>query len=190
MIVGIDEVGRGCMAGPLVAGAVLLEKPIRGLKDSKLLTRKQREVFDVRIRERALAFGLGWVSAEELDTVGLTQAVRLAMERALAEITVPYDSVLIDGNYNFLKHIAKTSTQVKADNLVPAVSAASIIAKVARDNWMIQAAQEFPGYGFESHVGYCTKAHREAVSQLGVTSLHRTSFSPVRLATAALEMPA
>lgn len=190
MIVGIDEVGRGCMAGPLVAGAVLLEKPIRGLKDSKLLTRQQREVFDVRIRERALAFGLGWVSAEELDTVGLTGAVRLAMERALAHITVPYESVIIDGNYNFLKHIANTSTMIKADNVVPAVSAASIIAKVARDNWMIQAAQEFPGYGFESHVGYCTKAHREAVTRLGITSLHRMTFSPVRLANEALEMPA
>jgi len=178
------------MAGPLVAGAVLLEKPIRGLKDSKLLTRKQREVFDTRIRERALAFGIGWVSAQELDAVGLTQAVRLAMERALAQITVPYDEVIIDGNYNFLKHIAKTSTKIKADNLVPAVSAASIIAKVARDNWMIQAAQDFPGYGFESHVGYCTKAHREAVTTLGVTTLHRTTFSPVRLANAALEMPA
>lgn len=178
------------MAGPLVAGAVLLEKPIRGLKDSKLLTRKQREVFDVRIRERALAYGIGWVSAEELDAVGLTAAVRLAMERALEQITVAYDTVIIDGNYNFLKHIANTSTLIKADNTVPAVSAASIIAKVARDNWMRQAAQEFPGYGFESHVGYCTKAHREAVARLGVTSLHRTTFSPVRLAQELLEVPA
>jgi ribonuclease HII len=179
------------MAGPLVAGAVLLEKPLRGLKDSKLLTRKQREVFDVRIRERALAFGIGWVSAQELDEVGLTGAVRLAMERALAQITVPYDKVIIDGNYNFLKHLPKTSTLIKADNTIPAVSAASIIAKVARDNWMIEAAKEFPGYGFESHVGYCTRAHREALALLGTTTLHRTTFSPVRIAQQTLgEVPA
>lgn len=179
---GIDEVGRGCMAGPLVAGAVLLERPIRGLKDSKKLTRAQRTAFDGKIRKKALAFGLGWVMPEELDAVGLTQAVRLAMERALASIEHEYERVVIDGNYNFLKHIAKTETLIKADDLIPAVSAASILAKVARDNWMIDAAKEFPGYGFDSHVGYCTAAHRAAVTELGICRLHRKSFAPVRLA--------
>lgn len=182
MIVGIDEVGRGCMAGPLVAGAVLLGKPIKGLKDSKKLTREQRVVFDGKIRQKALAYGLGWVMHDELDKVGMTQAIRLAMERALAAINVEYDTVIIDGNYNFLQHVAKTETLIKADDKIPAVSAASIIAKVARDTWMITAAQDYPGYGFESHVGYCTPAHRAAVSSLGVCDLHRRLFAPVRAA--------
>lgn len=182
MIVGIDEVGRGCMAGPLVAGAVLFDRPMRGLKDSKKLTREQRALFDAKIRKKALAYGLGWVMPEELDEVGLTHAVRLAMERALVAIEQEYERVIIDGNFNFLKHVPKTETLIKADDLIPAVSAASIIAKVARDNWMIEAAKDFPGYGFESHVGYCTRAHQAAVAQLGVSILHRRSFAPVRIA--------
>lgn len=188
MIVGIDEVGRGCMAGPLVAGAVLFDKPMRGLKDSKKLTREQRTLFDAKIRKKALAYGLGWVMPAELDEVGLTHAVRLAMERALAAIESEYDKVIIDGNFNFLKHVPKTETLIKADDLIPAVSAASIIAKVARDNWMIEAAKDHPGYGFESHVGYCTLAHRAAVATLGVSTLHRKSFAPVRLALQQAEL--
>jgi ribonuclease HII len=182
MIVGIDEVGRGCMAGPLVAGAVLLDKPIRGLKDSKKLTRQQRQVLDATIRDRALAYGIGWVMHDELDAVGMTQAIRLAMQRALAEIGRTYDTVIIDGNYNFLQHIDGTETMIKADDTIPAVSAASIIAKVARDTWMIEAAQTYPGYGFESHVGYCTPQHRAAVATLGVCELHRRLFAPVKAA--------
>lgn len=182
MVVGIDEVGRGCMAGPLVAGAVLLERPIRGLKDSKKLTRIERAAFDIKIRKKAVAFGIGWVMPEELDTVGLTQAVRLAMERALTAIEVKYERIIIDGNYNFLKHIEKTETLIKADDIIPAVSAASIIAKVARDNWMVEAAKDYPKYGFESHVGYCTPRHRAAVIEHGTCDLHRKSFAPVRLA--------
>lgn len=187
MIVGVDEVGRGCMAGPLVAGAVLFDRPrpIRGLKDSKKLTREQRATFDGKIRKKAVAFGIGWVMPEELDAVGLTKAVGLAMERALAQIEAEYERVIIDGNYNFLKHIEKTETLIKADDLIPAVSAASILAKVARDNWMIDAAKTYPGYGFDSHVGYCTPAHRAAVAELGACDLHRRSFAPVRLALAA-----
>lgn len=184
MIVGIDEVGRGCMAGPLVAGAVLFDRPrpVRGLKDSKKLTREQRMILDIKIRQKAVAFGIGWVMPDELDAVGLTQAVRLAMERALAKIEADYERVIIDGNYNFLKHVEKTETLIKADDLIPAVSAASILAKVARDNWMIAAAKSYPGYGFDSHVGYCTSAHRAAVAELGACDLHRRSFAPVRLA--------
>jgi len=188
MIVGIDEVGRGCMAGPLVAGAVLLPGRMRGLKDSKKLTREQRVLFDAKIRNKALALGLGWVMPEELDEVGLTHAVRLAMERALAAIELEYERVIIDGNFNFLKHVPKTETLIKADDLIPAVSAASIIAKVARDNWMIAAAKDFPGYGFESHVGYCTAAHRAAIAELGISTIHRKSFSPVRLALQQAEL--
>lgn len=170
------------MAGPLVAGAVMLDRPIRGLKDSKKLTREQRAVFDAKIRERAVAFGIGWVMHDELDAVGMTQAIRLAMERALGAVRADYERVIIDGNYNFLQHVPKTETLIKADDTVPAVSAASILAKVARDNWMIAASQEYPGYGFESHVGYCTQAHRQAMVDLGVCDLHRKTFAPVKLA--------
>ncbi|HEY5667783.1 MAG TPA: ribonuclease HII, partial [Candidatus Saccharimonadales bacterium] len=133
MVLGVDEVGRGCLAGPVVAGAVLLGKTIPGLADSKKLTRLQREKLDVVIRRRAKTFGIGWVSPQELDELGLTAAVRLAMQRAVAEINVPYDKLVIDGNYNFLPDMPGSQCIVKADALVPAVSAASIIAKVARD---------------------------------------------------------
>jgi ribonuclease HII len=180
MIVGVDEVGRGCLAGPLVAGAVLLDKPIRGLRDSKKLTKLQRQRLDVLIREKAIAFGLGWVSAEELDTLGLTEAVRTAMRRAVAAITVPYDKIIIDGNYNFLVDLPLSECLIKADDLVPAVSAASILAKVARDAYMTEIAKDFPGYQFESHVGYGTAFHRQALSELGMCALHRRSFAPIR----------
>src|SRR6266540_2646604 len=174
MIIGVDEVGRGCLAGPLVAGAVLLGKPIRGLKDSKQLTKAEREKFDARIRARAIAYGLGWVSADELDTVGLTEAVRRAMQRAVAQLLetpVEYSEIIIDGNYNFLRDIPLTRPIIKADATVPAVSAASIIAKVARDTYMAEAAKDFPGYKFESHVGYGTAFHRQALIELGMCSL-------------------
>jgi len=183
MIIGVDEVGRGCLAGPLVAGAVLLDKPIRGLKDSKKLTREQRQIFDSKIRQKARAFGLGWVSAEELDAVGLTEAVRRAMQRAVAQVlatNAEYTDIIIDGNYNFLKNIPASRCLIKADDTIPAVSAASIIAKVARDTYMIEAAKQYPGYKFESHVGYGTLFHRQALLDLGMCTLHRRSFAPIR----------
>lgn len=180
MIIGVDEVGRGCLAGPVVAGAVLLNTRIKGLKDSKKLTRQERERLDVIIRQKAIAFGIGWVPAEELDQIGLTEAVRRAMQRAVAHITTDYEEIIIDGNYNFLATIPNTRCIIKADDLVPAVSAASIIAKVARDNYMRQIAEQYPGYSFESHVGYATAAHRLALQTLGMCELHRRSFAPVR----------
>lgn len=180
MIVGIDEVGRGCWAGPLVAGAVLLGAPIKGLKDSKKLSKLQRERLDAEIRVSAVAFGLGWVPAEEIDQVGLTEAVRLAMERALAAITVPYEQLIIDGNFNFFADNPKSQAVIGADNTVPAVSAASIIAKVARDKYMAEAALTFPGYGFEKHVGYGTAVHSLALKVNGLTVLHRRSFKPIQ----------
>lgn len=179
-IVGVDEVGRGCWAGPLVAGAVLLDRPIPGLRDSKKLTKLQRERLDIQIRKRALAFGLGWVTPTELDALGLTQAVRLAMQRAVAEVTAEYDQLIIDGNYNFLAENPKALCQIKADDVVPAVSAASILAKVARDKYMVDAAKQYPGYGFETHVGYGTSAHDSALKLLGMCDLHRQSFAPIR----------
>lgn len=180
MMLGVDEVGRGCLAGPVVAGAVLLDTRIRGLRDSKKLTRLQRERFDGIIRAKAVAYGVGWASPQELDELGLTAAVRLAMERAVAEITLPYDELIIDGNYNFLRNNPKSRCIIKADDLVPAVSAASIIAKVARDHYMAEAAQQYPGYFFENHVGYSTPQHLGALQSLGICDLHRRSFAPVR----------
>lgn len=181
IIVGIDEVGRGSLAGPLVAGAVVLGSPIQGLKDSKLLTRLQREKLDVIIRKKALSFGLGWVEPGELDEIGLTAACRLAMSQALSQITCNYDEIIIDGNYNFLSDKLKVRTLVKADQLISEVSAASIIAKVARDNFMIKLAGQYKDYGFERHVGYCTRAHLLALNELGPCAIHRKSFMPVRL---------
>jgi len=180
MIVGIDEVGRGCWAGPLVAGAVLLGEPIKGLKDSKKLSKIQREKLDAEIRVSALALGLGWVSAQEIDELGLTEAVRLAMQRALEQIVLPYEQIIIDGNLNFFADNHKSSAVIGADNTVPAVSAASIIAKVARDKHMAETALKLPAYGFEKHVGYGTAAHLAALKANGLTELHRRSFKPVQ----------
>ncbi|MDB5186069.1 MAG: putative Ribonuclease [Candidatus Saccharibacteria bacterium] len=181
MIVGIDEVGRGCWAGPLVAGAVLLGDPIVGLADSKKLSKRTREKLDADIRVSAVAYGLGWVTPFELDEIGLTEAVRLAMERAMAEIRVPYDEIIIDGNYNFLSSNPKSSCLIKADDTIQAVSAASIVAKVARDQYMEKMALTHPGYGFEKHVGYGTAAHSAALKLYGITELHRRSFAPIKV---------
>jgi ribonuclease HII len=181
MIIGVDEVGRGCWAGPVVAGAVLLDAPIVGLRDSKKLTALQRQVLDGAIRQQAVAYGLGWVPADELDAIGLTAAVGMAMRRAVAAITAPYEQLVIDGNYNYLPDNPKASCLIKADDQVPAVSAASIIAKVARDAYMADMARQFPGYAFEKHVGYGTAAHRLALQERGVSVLHRRSFAPIRL---------
>lgn len=183
MILGVDEVGRGCLAGPVVAGAVVLARPIRGLKDSKKLTKAQRIHYDALIRKRALAIGIGWVPPEELDEVGLTEAVRRAMDRAVQEVVlsgVAYEEIIIDGNYNFLKHVPASRAVIKADDTIAAVSAASIVAKVARDAYMAQVASQYPGYSFESHVGYATAAHRLALETLGMCELHRRSFAPIR----------
>ena len=168
------------MAGPVVAGAVLLREPIPGLKDSKKLSKSARELLDSIIRVEALAYGLGWVPAEELDAIGLTAAVRLAMQRAVAAIHEPFEQIIIDGNYNFLAEDPRTVCVVKADDTVPAVSAASILAKVARDNYMHDMSREHPGYAFENHVGYGTAAHMAALQELGVSVLHRRSFAPIR----------
>lgn len=183
MILGIDEVGRGPWAGPLVIGAVVLGgTQIEGLTDSKKLSKKRREELDVIIRETADAYGLGWVDAQEIDAIGLSEALRLATRRAVEQIAVPYHEIIIDGTINFLADTTKgryVTTMKKADLLVPSVSAASIIAKVARDNYMAEQDTVYAGYGFGSHVGYGTAAHRAAIEELGVTPLHRLSFAPL-----------
>lgn len=179
--VGIDEVGRGCWAGPLVAAAVVLGTSIDGLDDSKKLTKKHREELDEVIHRSALAIGIGWVRAKEIDQIGLTAAVKQAMEQALAEVKVPYDEIIIDGNINYLSHNPKAKAVVKADGSMPAVSAASIIAKVARDEYMAgQVHAQFPQYAFDMHVGYGTKLHTEMLKLHGVTPLHRKSYKPIQ----------
>lgn len=188
MILGIDEVGRGPWAGPLVVGAVVLPQNeaglqgLEGLTDSKKLSAKKRVELDVIIRKQALGWGLGWVAAHEIDEVGLSAALRLATIRAVQEVKASYREIIIDGTINFLKDTAKgpyVTTLPKADFLIPAVSAASIIAKVARDTYMEEQDHIFPGYGFGSHVGYGTAKHASALQTLGVTELHRKSFAPI-----------
>lgn len=179
IILGIDEVGRGCWAGPLVAGAAILHEPIVGLKDSKKLSRRQREKLDVEIRTRA-EVGLGWVTAQDVDKIGLTEAVRLAMQRAVQEIHLKFDEIIVDGNYNYLSGDPRSKAMIKADNSVAAVSAASIIAKVARDNYMTEQAKIFPNYNFDKHVGYGTLLHIKSLKDFGPCELHRMSYKPIK----------
>lgn len=178
IVVGIDEVGRGCWAGPVVAGAVILVGPIAGLTDSKKLSKKQRQILATQIYEQAAAIGLGWVDAATVDQKGLTEAVRLAMRRALEQIAIAYDQIIIDGNYNFLPDVAGTRTIVRADNSIAAVSAASIVAKVARDRYMAES-KNAQLYAFDKHVGYGTALHLERLKLHGASELHRTSVKPV-----------
>lgn len=180
MTVGVDEVGRGCWAGPLVAGAVALGKPIIGLKDSKLLSKSQRQKLALQIRVEALGYGLGWVSPAEVDKLGLTIGTSLAMQRALAQVITKFDEIIIDGNLNFLAGDLRARTLIKADQTVPAVSAASIIAKVARDDYMTKVAADYPDYQFDKHVGYGTKLHLEMLKLHGICELHRISFKPIK----------
>jgi ribonuclease HII len=183
MILGIDEVGRGPWAGPLVIGAVVLGGvEIDGLTDSKKLSKKRRDELDVVIREQADGYGLGWVDAAEIDEIGLSASLVLATRRAVEQIKVPYHEIIIDGTINFLKDTSKANyvtTLKKADLLIPSVSAASIIAKVARDNYMTEQDKLYPQYKFSSHVGYGTAVHRAAIDEYGVTPLHRLSFAPL-----------
>lgn len=183
MILGIDEVGRGPWAGPLVVGAVVLGGvTIEGLTDSKKLTKKKREALEPEILEKAAGWGLGWVTAEEIDEIGLSASLRLATRRAVEQIRTPYHEIIIDGTINFLSDTTKgryVTTMPKADLLVPSVSAASIIAKVARDRYMAEQDDAYPGYGFAGHAGYGVAKHRAAIEQLGVTPLHRLSFAPL-----------
>lgn len=176
---GVDEVGRGCWAGPLVVAAVVLHKRLRGLKDSKLLTRAQREALAVRIHKHA-SIGISWIQPADVDRLGLTQATCQAATEAVAQLTCDYDQIVMDGNYNYLNPNPKAITLIKADNLIPAVSAASIVAKVARDNYMRDIAQQFPQYQFDKHVGYGTRLHRDMLALHGACELHRLSWQPLK----------
>jgi len=180
VVVGLDEVGRGCWAGPLVACAVILDKHIDGLRDSKLLSKRQRLYLAKNITSSAKATGLGWVRSDLIDKIGLTAATTLAMQRALDQIPLIYHEIIIDGNYNYLANERLARTLIKADQTVASVSAASIIAKVSRDSWMhTVAAKKYPKYGFEKHLGYGTVLHRQMLQAYGPCQLHRLSFKPV-----------
>lgn len=178
--VGVDEVGRGCWAGPLVAGAVVLLEPIAGLKDSKKLSKKQRENLAAEIELQAVAVGLGWVDVTTIDEVGISTAVKMAMEQALKQLEVDYDELIIDGNVNFFPDNPKAKAVIKADDSVPSVSAASIVAKVARDKYMEGLAGDYVNYQFAKHVGYGTALHLELLKKFGVSDMHRKSYKPVR----------
>ena len=194
MILGIDEVGRGPYAGPLVIGACILgdwqnsenAEWIEKLTDSKKLSAKRREELYVLIKEKALATATGWVSSTEIDEVGLSEALRLATRRAVEQIQktrVPFSEIIIDGTMNFLvgtKLEKYVSTLKKGDFLVKEISAASILAKVERDKYMAELDAIYPEYGFGKHVGYGTAAHQKAMEEFGLTPEHRRSFSPVR----------
>lgn len=187
LTIGIDEVGRGCWAGPLVAGAAIILPNIEIhhlLRDSKKLSARQRQQVAKWIEEHVM-YGLGWVSAYEVDTLGLTKAVSSAMKRALADLQSKHpgltiDEIIIDGHLNFLPEIPRTKAVIKADDSVPAVSAASIIAKVARDTYMSEQDAQYPNYAFGSHVGYGTTVHHTALKTHGPTILHRLSYKPVQ----------
>ena len=191
-ILGIDEVGRGPLAGPLVVGAVILPEEEREwykeLKDSKKLSAKKREkLSDVVMAEAAV--GLGWVSNIELDEVGISGALRLATRRAVKAVQklhASFSQIVIDGKVNFLKDTPLekyVSVMIKADDLIREVSAASIVAKVARDKYMCELAGKYPEYGFEKHMGYGTVFHRKAIEEFGICPEHRRSFEPCKSLT-------
>lgn len=189
-ILGIDEVGRGPLAGPLVVGAVILpdNKPdwIEDLKDSKKLSAKKREALNEIILKESPATGLGWVNSEELDNIGISEALKLATKRAVLEVQAShtaFSQIIIDGKVNFLKDTKLenyVSTLARADDLIKEVSAASIIAKVARDKYMVDLSAKYQEYGFDSHVGYGTKKHIEAIYKYGICPEHRKSFEPIK----------
>jgi ribonuclease HII len=191
-VAGIDEVGRGPLAGPVVAAAVILRpgRRIRGVADSKTLSAEQRAALNVVIRRDALCFGLGWADRAEIDALNILQATFLAMRRALLAMTLTPDHVLVDGNR--LPHLGGLGMALTARAIVcgdatePAISAASILAKVARDNYMNQMDTIYPAYSFAAHKGYCTPDHQRLLTEHGPCPLHRRSFAPVRLAIEAL----
>jgi len=177
IICGVDEAGRGPLAGPVCAAAVILppNAEIPGLNDSKKLTdKKRRELFPI-IQEMAISYGIGYASHEEIDEINILQATYLAMERALAQLSVRPDLALIDGN-RAKDFGIPVKTVVKGDSLSASIAAASVLAKVSRDDLLLKLAEEYPQYGFEIHKGYGTKAHYEALRAHGPSPVHRMTF--------------
>lgn len=181
IIAGVDEVGRGPLAGAVVTAAVILDpnQLIVGLADSKKLTEKQREKLDPLIKKYALAWSIGRAEPEEIDKINILQATLSAMKRAVEGLRIAPTHALVDGNQAPVLNCSVT-TVVKGDQSEPAIAAASIIAKVARDREMVAMEAKYPGYGFAKHKGYPTQQHIQALQVLGVTDIHRRSFKPVQ----------
>ncbi len=181
VMAGVDEVGRGPLAGPVIAAAVILdpEQPIQGLMDSKKISERKRILLALEIQKKSMAWAVGRAEHDEIDSINILQASLLAMKRAIESLAIEPELVLVDGI-----HCPDISFNVEAiikgDNKIPAISAASIIAKVARDSEMIALDSQYPGYGFSQHKGYPTRMHIEALKELGVSSIHRKSFAPVK----------
>lgn len=181
LVAGVDEVGRGPLAGPVVTAAVILDpaNPIEGLADSKAMSEKRRERLFDEIKQKALAWAIGRCEVEEIDELNILQATMTAMQRAVAGLSPQPQHAMIDGNRC---PVLPCSCEfvIKGDSKVAAISAASILAKVTRDREMVELDKQYPGYGLAGHKGYPTKAHVEALRELGVTPIHRRSFGPVR----------
>ena len=180
LMAGVDEAGRGPLAGPVVAAAVILDdrNPILGLADSKVLTARRREQLYEEIRAKALCCSIAQASVEEIDQLNILQATLLAMRRAVLGLRLKPAMVLVDGNRLPMLDIPAEAI-IKGDALIPAISAASILAKVHRDRWCAQVDAEFPEYGFAGHKGYGTAMHMEALREYGACIHHRRSFAPV-----------
>lgn len=180
-LAGVDEVGRGPLAGDVVAAAVILDpgRPIPGLRDSKKLSPARREELAHLIRDHALAWAVARASVQEIDELNILQASLLAMRRAVEALAPQPQYVLVDGN-RLPRWSYPSEPVVKGDDRVPAIAAASILAKVQRDSELIALEQQYPGYGFATHKGYPTKLHLRALQELGVTPVHRRSFGPVK----------
>ncbi len=183
LVAGVDEVGRGPLCGAVVTAAVILDpaRPIEGLNDSKKLTEARREALFPLIQERALAWCIARAEVDEIDRLNILHATMLAMQRAVAGLSLQPTLVLVDGNRCPVLPM-RSEPVVKGDSRVPAIAAASILAKVARDREMLELDQQYPGYGIAGHKGYPTPVHLAALRALGATPIHRRSFGPVRKA--------
>lgn len=177
-IAGVDEVGRGPLAGAVVTAAVILKKPIPGLMDSKKLSEKKRIELAEQIKNEAIAFAYGRAEVEEIDTLNIHHATLLAMKRAITDLAVEPEEILVDGIHLPVLNIPCRAI-IQGDSLIPEISAASILAKVHRDQEMIQLDALYPGYGFAAHKGYATAMHQKALIDLGPSIIHRKSFAPV-----------
>lgn len=180
-LAGVDEAGRGSLAGPVVTAAVILDpyKPVAGLDDSKKLSQKNREYLFEQIKTRALCYCIARADREEIDAINILQATLLAMKRAIEGLSIIPDKVMVDGNFCPQTDLPCEAI-VKGDSRIAAISAASILAKVTRDDEMKTLDSLYPGYGFAQHKGYPTKLHIEALEKLGVSPVHRRSYKPVQ----------
>lgn len=180
MLIGIDEVGRGAWAGPLlVCGVRASDLTIAKLGDSKTINRLERQRIAVAVKQLADEIALAWVSPQVIDQIGLTDSMKWACDSIFSRLSKPNCPIVIDGNINYLQSIADSKAIIKADALFSQVSAASIVAKVARDNLMEMMSKAYWAYGFESNAGYGTRYHREALNRYGITPIHRMSYKPV-----------